>query len=405
MAATTFRPVDETELAGLVAWAAADGVPLEIMGGASKRGLGHAVAADHVVDMSQRSGIVDYEPAELVITIEAGTTLSMIETHLRQANQQMAFEPPDYGPLLGQPAAAATIGGTVAGNLSGPRRVSAGAARDHALGIEAVTGRGEVIRVGARVMKNVTGYDVTRLMCGSWGTLAVITRLSLKVLPAPEKTRTVLVTGLTCGAGCRLMDEVLASPHAVSAAAWLPADMATRSAVGYVSSSESAVTAVRIEGPPASVLARLDGLRTMLARHGHMEELHGLNSALFWKEVRDVATFVEPWSAVMRLSVPPASGAVACDRVTAAGGVAFLDWGGGLVWCAFAPSPATATAVRDIATDLEGHATLIRAGEELKAAVPVFHPQPAVRRDLARRIREGFDPCGILNPGRMGTAD
>ena len=268
-----------------------------------------------------------------------------------------------------------------------------------------MTGRGEVIRAGGRVMKNVTGYDVTRLLCGSWGTLAVITRLSLKVLPAPEKTRTLLVTGLTPCAGCRVMDEVLASSHCVSAAAWLPADMALKSAVGYVSSPGAAVTALRIEGPPASVLARHDSLRSMLAAHGPVEELHGHNSGVFWKEVRDVAAFVEPEAAVMRLSVPPASGAVACDRVMASGGQAFLDWGGGLVWCAFKPSPGTAAAIRDIATDLDGHATLIRADGELKTAVPVFHPQPAERRGLTRRIREGFDPCGILNPGRMGMVN
>ncbi len=401
MTGKTLRPVDDTELAGLVAWAAADRVPLEIVGNASKRGLGHAIAADHMVVMSQRSGIVDYEPAELVLTVEAGTTLAAIRTQLERANQQMAFEPPDYGSLLGHPEAMATIGGTMAGNLSGPRRVSAGAARDHALGVEAVTGRGELIRAGGRVVKNVTGYDLTRLLCGSWGTLAVITRLSLKVLPAPEKTRTLLVTGLTPSAGCRAMGEVLASSHGVSAAAWLPAGMASRSVVGYVSSPATTVTAVRIEGPPASVLARHDSLRSMLAAHGPVEELHGRNSGVFWKEVRDVAAFVTPETAVMRLSVPPASGAVACERVTAIGGQAFLDWGGGLVWCAFAPSPTTATAIRHIATDLEGHAMLIRADEELKAAVPVFHPQPATRRDLSRRIREGFDPCGILNPGRM----
>ncbi len=401
MTGKTFRPVDETELAGVVAWAAADGVPLEIIGSGSKRGLGHAIDADHVIDMSERTGIVDYEPAELVLTVEAGTKIATIETQLGEANQQMAFEPPDYGPLLDHPAATATIGGTMAGNLSGPRRVRAGAARDHALGMEAVTGRGEVIRAGGRVVKNVTGYDLTRLLCGSWGTLAVVTRLSLKVLPAPEKTRTLLVTGLTPSAGCRVMGEVLASPHEVSAAAWLPADMAAKSAVDYVSSPGTTITAVRIEGPPASVLARHDSLRSMLAAHGPVEELHGHNSGMFWKEVRDVAAFVTPEAAVMRLSVPPASGAVVCDRVTASGGHAFLDWGGGLVWCSFAPSPATATAIRDIATSLGGHATLIRAGEKLKAEVPVFHPQPAARRDLSRRIREGFDPRGILNPGRM----
>ncbi len=397
----TYRPADDRELAGLVAWAAGGNVPLEIVGAATLRGFGHAVPADHVVDMSARAGVVDYQPEELVLTVEAGTPVAEIEVHLGEARQQLAFEPPDLGPLFGAPAARATMGGILAGNLSGPRRVSAGAARDHALGVEAVTGRGEAIRAGGRVVKNVTGYDLTKLLCGSWGTLAILTRLSVKVLPAAEKTRTVLVAGLAAADACRAMGEVLSSPHEVTGAAHLPRAAASRSAVGYVSAAGGAVTAVRIEGPPASVLARTETVTSLLSEYGEVEELHGTNSRRFWKELRDVAALVGPDEAVMRLSVPPASGGEVLGAVEALGAAGWLDWGGGLVWCSFAPSAATANAIRETAAGAGGHATLVRAPQDLKDAVSVFHPQTRGREVLSRRIREGFDPAGILNPGRM----
>ncbi len=401
MTGRAFRPADDNELTDLVAWAAGDRIPLEVIGAGTKRRFGHAVAADHILDMSRCSGVVDYEPAELVLTVEAGTAVAEVEALLRASNQQLAFEPPDLGPLLDAPAASATMGGIMAGNLSGPRRVSTGAARDHALGAQAVTGRAEAIRVGGRVVKNVTGFDLTKLLCGSWGTLAVLTRLSFKVLPAAEKTRTILVAGVSAHESCRVMGVALSSPHDVTAAAHLPPEIASRSAVGYVSSAGTAMTAIRIEGPPASVLARNDQLKSQLSSCGEVEELHGFNSEFFWKEVRDVATFVDPDCAVLRMSVPPASGGIALAEAEALGAGGYLDWGGGLVWCAFPASAATAIAVRAIAGGLGGHATLVRAPGELKAGVPVFHPQPASRQAITRRIREGFDPSGILNPGRM----
>ena len=175
----------------LLAWAVSEQKPLEIVGNGTKRGFGHPVAASHSLDLSGLSGIVEYEPAELVLTARAATPISEIEALLRQSNQQLAFEPPDLGPLYGAQAERATLGGIVAGNLSGPRRVQTGAARDHTLGVQVATGRGELIKAGGRVVKNVSGYDLTKLMCGSWGTLGVLTQISIKVLPAPEKTRTV----------------------------------------------------------------------------------------------------------------------------------------------------------------------------------------------------------------------
>ena len=404
MGGEAFRPAGDDELSGLVAWAAGDGVPLEIVGAGTKRRFGHAVAARHVVDMSGHAGVVDYEPAELVLTVEAGTTLAEVDALLEALHQRLAFEPPDLGPLLGMPSGSATMGGIIATNLSGPRRVSSGAARDHALGAEAVTGRGEAIRSGGRVVKNVTGYDLTKLFCGSWGTLAVLTRLSVKVLPAAEKTRTVLVSGLPAREACAAMGAALSSPHEATAAAHVPAALASRSSVGYVSAAGTSVTAIRIEGPPASVLARNDRLKALLHARGGIEELHGFNSERFWKEVRDAAAFFDPKCAVFRMSVPPATGGEALDEAEALGAEGYLDWGGGLMWCAFPANPGTAAAVRAIAGRRGGHATLVRAPDGLKAAVPVFHPQPRARRAIMRRIREGFDPAGILNPGRM-TAD
>ena len=396
----TFSPADAEEVRRTVAWAAADGVPLEILGAGTKRGFGHPVAAGHRLELGRLAGIVAYEPAELVLTARAATSLAEIDSMLRQSRQQLAFEPPDLGPLLGAGPERATLGGVLAANLSGPRRILAGAARDHALGVAFVSGRGEAVKAGGRVVKNVTGYDVTKLLCGSWGTLGVMTEVTVKVLPAPERTRTVLVAGLDPVAAVRCLGAALASPHEVSAAAHLPAAAAARSAVSYVASAGAPVTAVRVEGPPVSVAARNDALRALFAPFGLVEELHSHNSAAFWRELRDASLVPAEAPSVWRLSLPPASGGRVLVALEGEGAQGWLDWGGGLLWLA-APE-AAAGAVRRAAQEAGGHATLVRAGDSLKAAVGVFQPQPAARAALSRRIREGFDPRGILNPGRLG---
>jgi glycolate oxidase FAD binding subunit len=401
------KPANAAEVAEAVAQAVADEAPLEIIGQGSKRGLGRPVQAARQLDLSGLSGITAYEPNELVLTCLAGTPLAEIERALAEKNQQLAFEPPDLAPLYGGAAGSGTIGGVLACNLSGPRRLQAGAARDHFLGFAAVSGRGEVFRAGGRVVKNVTGYDLCKLMAGSYGTLAALTEVTLKVLPAPEKTRTVLLQGLDDAAAIRAMTQALTSPHEVSGAAHLPAAVATRSSVAYVARAGATVTALRVEGPGPSVEHRCAALRQELAAFGTSEELHSLNSRGLWREVRDVAPLLPDGARVLwRLSVGPASGAGVAKEIGSGSADYFYDWGGGLVWFALPPSAdAGERRIRAVvARHGGGHATLMRAPDATRLAVPVFEPQAAPLAALSGRVKESFDPRRILNPGRMSAS-
>ena len=399
------KPETPEQVAEAVAWAVAEGAPLEVMGRASKRALGRPVQAANDLDLSGLSGILLYEPEELVLSARAGTPMVEIEAALAEKNQMLAFEPADLGPLLGGEAGQGSIGGLLACNLAGPRRIKAGAARDHFLGAQAVSGRGEAFKTGGRVVKNVSGYDLCKLLAGSYGTLAAMTEVTVKVLPAPEKTRTVLLFGLDEAGAVGAMTRALQTSHEVSGAAHLPADLAATSAVSYVAKAGAAVTGLRLEGPGPSVTHRTAALRQELAA---TEELHGANSAAFWAELRDVKPLVaHPERAVWKISVPPAVGAEVAARLAQEQDALFyFDWGGGLIWLALPASDALAfearhAAVRAAFQDRGGHATLIRAPEEVRARVPVFQPQDEALAALTRRVKEGFDPKGILNPGRM----
>ena len=394
------RPADADQLREAIAWATAEETALEIVGGGGKRGLGRPLMTEYRLDCSALAGIVAYEPEELVLTIRPGTPLAEIAAALAAERQQLAFEPPDLGPLYGAQAGMGSIGGVIACNLSGPRRIKAGAARDHFLGVAAVTGRGEEIKAGGKVVKNVTGYDLCKLFAGAHGTLAALTEITLKVLPAPEKTRTVLVFGLDDATAIRALTAALASPNEVSGAAHLPAAAAARSGVAYVAGAGAAVTAARVEGPARSTAHRCAELRALLGRFGPVEELHGRNSGLLWAEVGDVAPLLGAGDRVIwRLSVPPAEGAEVVARI-ATDCEALYDWGGGLIWLALAPLDDGGAALLRGAI-AGGHATLMRGAAELRTRVPVFHPQPAPLAALSARIKQGFDPRRVLNPGRM----
>ncbi len=401
--AETFKPTAAEQLAEVVAWAAAEGRPLEILGAGTKRGLGRPVEAEHAIELSDFTGVSLYEPDELVLTAGAGTSLKEIEGLLTQNRQQLAFEPADYGPLLGAPAEAQTLGGVLASNLSGSRRIKAGAARDHFLGIQAVTGRGDVIKSGGRVVKNVTGYDLSKLLAGSFGTLAVLCQVTLKVLPAPEKSRTVLVYALSDADGVRALAEAAGSPHEVSGLAHLRADTAMRSSVDYVNGTATAVTAVRVEGPGPSVDHRCRALKDALSSFGAVEELHSFNTTRFWREVTDVVDMLEPeHDTIWKLSLTPSlAPAVVAQIREALDCDAIYDWAGGLVWLTL---PASADAGHEVvraAVGDHGHATLLKAPAAVRAQVPVFQPQAEALARLTARVKESFDPNGILNPGRM----
>jgi glycolate oxidase FAD binding subunit len=400
----TLEPRSEDDVRLAVAEAVTQRTPLAVEGAGSKRNFGRHEPPGKRLSLAALSGVGLYEPEELVLSARAATPLAEIEALVAARSQMLAFEPPDWRALLGASEAGQTIGGVVACNLAGPRRIRAGAARDHFLGLRAVSGRGEAFKAGGRVVKNVTGYDMCKLLAGSFGTLAVLTEVTLKVVPAPEKTRTLLVLGLDEAAGVAALTEALNGPFDVSAAAHLPRAAATTSSVSYVRGAGASVTALRLEGTAASVAARQASLVARLGRLGSTEELHGRNSRAFWREVADVAPFAHPLhGAVWRLSLPPSMGPAAVAAIRRSLAVdAYYDWGGGLVWLATPmEGDAGAAAIRAAARPTGGHATLVRASPELRAAVPVFEPQPKTLAALTARVKQAFDPEGILNPGRM----
>jgi glycolate oxidase FAD binding subunit len=398
---TRFSPADIEELRDAVGAALTAAEPVELVAGGSKRGLGRPLQTAHTLDLTRLAGIRDYAPSELVLTAGAATPLAEIERVLAAAGQMLAFEPPDWRGLLGAEAAAPTLGGALACNLSGPRRIKAGAARDHFLGFRAVSGRGEIFKAGGKVVKNVTGYDLPKLMAGSYGTLAALEEVTVKVLPRPETVATVLLAGLAPEAAIPAMSAALSSPHEVSGAAYLP----TGTPMPLALPGRPGCVALRIEGPAPSVAFRRDSL---LREAGQGQILGEADSLALWRAIGDVAPLAGlAGRAVWRISVAPARGAVLGAALARSLDAAwFLDWGGGLLWLAVdGQEDGGAQAIRAAIHGADGrdtgHAMLVTGSAGLRRAVPVFEPQAAPLAALSRRVKEAFDPRHLLNPGRM----
>jgi len=399
---TDFSPTTPEEVLSVVQWAAAEHAPLEVVGQGSKRGIGRPAQTEHTLNLSRLSGVTLYEPAELVLTARAGTPIAEIEKLLADCNQQLDFEPLDYGLLHGLAAGAGTIGGVLATNLSGPRRLKAGAARDHILGIRAVSGRGEAFKAGGRVVKNVTGYDVSKAMAGSWGTLAVCTDVTFKVLPVPETETTLAIRGLLDDQAAAAMALAMGSSAEVSSAAHVPEGVAISVAGGALGSE--AATLLRLEGFPPSIAYRFNLLQDMLKKAGELQVLLGEKSKAVWRDLRDCIPFVDgTHKPVWRVSMQPSEAhKMTLDLRRNCPASAFYDWQGGLVWLRMEHGEAEAERVRALVKAYGGgHATLVRANAAVRAAVPVFEPQPPALRALAERLKASFDPHNILNPGRM----
>jgi glycolate oxidase FAD binding subunit len=399
------KPRDAKDVEAAVQWALAEGKALEVIGHGSKRAIGRPAQTDLTLDLSALSGVTLYEPEELVLSAKAGTALAEIKALVAARGQQLAFEPLDYRPVLGGEAGRGTIGGALAANLSGPRRIKAGAARDHFLGASAVSGRGESFKSGGRVVKNVTGYDLCKLMAGSWGTLAAMTEVTIKVLPAPETEETVLVRGLDLARAVAAMTAAMGSSCDVSGAAHLPAGVAARIPSGEIAGAGGAVTAFRLEGFAPSVAHRRGALAALLGPLGDLATVGAGVSRALWQAIRDVTPFaasrdVRP---LWRLSTAPSRGAQLGAMIERLGEAEMLlDWAGGLIWVALAASDdAGAALMRRAVAAAGGHATLIRAPAAVRATVEVFAPQDAAVDALTKRVKESFDPKRVLNPGRM----
>src|SRR5437016_10116323 len=286
-----FTPADIDELREAVAEALTAEEQLEVAAGGSKRALGRPLQTPHTLDLSRLAGIRDYAPSELVLTAGAATPLAEIERVLAENGQMLAFEPPRWCGLLGVEEASPTLGGVLACNLSGPRRIKAGAARDHFLGFRAVSGRAEIFKAGGKVVKNVTGYDLPKLMAGSYGTLAALEEVTIKVLPRPEDSCTLMVCGLDATTAVQRLTRALASPHEISGAAYLPASL---TAPRTPHRGSPGMAALRLEGPPLSVAFRRERLLAELGSDCEAAVLQAEPSAEFWRSIRDVAPLSQP---------------------------------------------------------------------------------------------------------------
>lgn len=372
-------PDTEEGLAALVR--AAEG-PLLVQGNGTKAGMLRPVQAAATVSTVNLSGITLYAPHELVMSAKAGTKLTEIEAALAKAGQQMICEPPH---IHGDNQ---TIGGIVATNLSGPRRVMGGAMRDHVLGVRAVNGSGEILQFGGRVLKNVTGLDVAKLLTGSFGTLAVMTEITFKVLPVCEATGTVVFNGLDAVRAVAALSAGLGSPFSVSGAAYLP---------------ETGKTVLRIEEFSSSVKYRTEKLAAQLKQFGAAEILGTEDSRALWRDIRDCTVLADA-PAKWRLSVPPSTGPAVLAALETFGVSGFLDWGGGLVNLAGPADEMTHQAVCNAARAAGGVWWLMAAPEPLRAVVQVVPPEPAALAALRARVQASFDPRGIFNPGRLRAA-
>jgi len=366
------RPATTDDLCALIADARDAGTRLRLRGGGTKDAIGAPCEAQ-VVDMRGFAGVVDYDPPELVLTVGAGTPLAQIEALVAGEGQMLAFDPFDHAAMLGNDGGA-TIGGVIAAGVAGPARLSRGGARDHLLGFTAVSGRGETFVAGAKVVKNVTGYDVPKLMAGSWGRLAALTELTLKVLPAPRTRLTLVMRGLDAAGAVAGIARAMGSAAEVTAAAHLP------------DWRGEAVTALRLDGFAESVAARA----AMLPGFEAIEDGDAL-----WLAVRDTAPLPHEWP-LWRLIVAPgkAPGVVA----SLPDAEWLFDWAGGLIWLASTADPAV---IRAAAEAAGGHATLVRAGEAMRRAIPALHPQPSALAAIEERVRRAFDPDGVFETGRF----
>ncbi|MDE2445292.1 MAG: FAD-binding protein [Alphaproteobacteria bacterium] len=366
------KPKSEAELAELVRESSK---PFEIIGTATKRAIGYSVHGT-CLDLSGFNTVHAYEPEELILEVGAGALLTDIQKRLHKCHQYFAFEPPDYSALLGG-AHSGTIGGMVACNLSGPRRLKAGALRDHILGVRGVSGRGENFKAGARVVKNVTGYDVPKLMAGSYGTLAALTSVIIKVLPKPETEETLFIAGLSDTEAVQAMSLAMQSSCEVSCAAHVPGQG----------------TFLRLEGIAPSVAYRRDKLFQLVGERG---EVIDKGSATFWRDIANVTPLQAcKGDDIWKISVPPSDAPqvmakLACDKHS------YFDWAGGLIWLAV-PQGTDGAVIR--AALISGHATLLRSAK--REAQHIFQPQPAALAALNSRVKQSFDPQHHFNPGRM----
>ena len=400
-----FAPETEQQARELVQWAIAEGMSISVQGKNTKHGFGLPVNADCVVATERLAGIIEYHPEELVMTALPGTPMAEIRQALTQHNQHLAFEPPALNRIY-QVHDEGAIGGIFIGNLAGPRRFKAGSARDHILGVRAINGRGETWKSGGKVIKNVSGYDLSKLLAGSWGTLSLVTELTFKVLPAAPASRSLALWDLSVRLGTALMAEVISTPCETSGLAYLPATALAAIEQNTISFSGESLTLIRLEGTELSVNERMQTINKWLPGNCKYSIFDQAESISIWSWIGNIAPLVDRQRSpcILKISLPPASAWSLTRFIDELRGcIWYLDAAGGWLWVGLCQAAGAdkLDAIRQEVNTIGGATTLYRAPPAVKQRAGIYSfPDESIKR-LNEKIKCSFDPAGIFNPGRL----
>ena len=404
-------PKNEKEVSSFIRKFYKSNIPIELVGSGSKKKIGKPLQCSKTLNLSKLNGIVEYLPEELYIKIKASTSIKQIEEELKKNKQQLAFEPIDFGYLLNGKSDYGTAAGQVACNISGPRRFKVGSVRDHVLGFRGVNGKGEIIKSGGVVVKNVTGYDLSKLICGSYGTLVALTEITFKVLPAPEESKTLIIHNQKIESATHLLEKAISSSNDISGAIFLPKEPEVPGCVMNIEKTfklndlkhEGSITAIRIEGSKNSINQRIKNLINELKIiNFNISILETHQSEIFWNKVKSLEFFSFSKNSILRIVIPP-SECVKLIYQLSNKYKYYLDWGGALMWMeAFELSEEMFESIRKKTVKLNGYVTMIKNSDYLPYVEEVF----TINRDrfnVSQNIKKSFDPKRILNPGKMYT--
>ena len=398
-----FEPQDESEIQQIIKYCFKKNLPIEIVGSQTKQGIGKKIQCAKTLDMSRFSGIIDYKPEELYITVKAGTPIKTIQEELKKNNQHLAFEPINFSKIFKTDSNEGTIGGTLSCNFSGSRRFKVGSARDHILGFKGFNGKGEKVKSGGTVVKNVTGYDLSKLVTGSFGTLVTLSEITLKVLPLESETNTIIISGLPLEHGLGIMSSAISSSNDPSGALYYPGNLRNNFVFNDLTHPGS-ITAIRIEGTKISVKQRTENLIEHLSlKDKKLTILDSTQSEIFWEDSRSIKVFSKNDGNILRAVVPPSETLNIINRTKNFHPNYFIDWGGSLIWMELDYlSSQKINQLRQRILDVNGYITLIKSHESIKSSSEIFTIDP-IKFKISQNIKKSFDPKRILNPGKMYT--
>ena len=408
---STKYPQNEREVSSLIKKFYKSNIPIELVGSGSKKSIGKPLQCSKTLNLSKLSGIIEYLPEELYIKVKACTPIKQIEEELKKNKQHLAFEPIDFGYLLNGKSDCGTAAGQVSCNISGPRRFKVGSTRDHVLGFRGVNGKGEIIKSGGNVVKNVTGYDLSKLVCGSYGTLIALTEITFKVLPAPEASKTLIIHDKKIEPATFLLEQAISSSNDISGAAFFPIEPKVPGCVMNIEKTfklndlkyGGSLTTIRIEGSKKSINLRIQNLIDELKIvNFDISILDTYQSEIFWNKVKSLEFFSSSKNNILRIVIPPSE----CVQLVYQLSNKFkyyLDWGGALMWMeAFELSEEMFESIRKKVVKHGGYVTMIKNSDYLPYVEDVFTINRG-RFNISQNIKKSFDPKRILNPGKMYT--